>query len=404
MKSGVLFSENYIATMIIQTMQRASALLAALWISGMTASAGPTEDALRVGEEALAKKEYGSAVATWVNAYNERATANTANDETCATLLMKAGSLMAQLGRFNESSNCFELLFKLRSLINGPMHLETEKVKALLAAQIANSGGDLERAEALARESVKAMDKAGDEYFDDRLLALTNLAGILMLKKDRLGAHKIYAEVTTLCDKHPTKSLNLAIGAFISMASIADFFGRTKDQLNYMQKAVDLSRKHYGAKNAETYLARINLASTQMSAGLNADARTAFQGIVDEIAKDNPGAGDPVLLQRWATAEYRLALLESAIGNGDRSFELIQSSLNHARKGWSDLDANTLPLYLESAKGHIIRKNYSEGVKCYQKVLDIRRRELGPDHPSTRETQQILNELLEDVKKAKAGK
>jgi hypothetical protein len=43
-------------------------------------------------------------------------------------------------------------------------------------------------------------------------------------------------------------------------------------------------------------------------------------------------------------------------------------------------------------------------VKCYQRVLDIRRRNLGPDSPDTKETQKILNELYEDVRKAEAAK
>ena len=70
-------------------MTRAAAVLFLLAISAALAGAGPTEDALRVGEEAFAKKEYASAVTTWTNAYNERATAGTADDETCATVLLR---------------------------------------------------------------------------------------------------------------------------------------------------------------------------------------------------------------------------------------------------------------------------------------------------------------------------
>lgn len=372
-------------------------------MSGMRAGAGPTEDALRVGEEALAKKEYSSAITTWTNAYNERATANTANDETCAKLLLNNGQLLGQLARYKESAICYENLLILRSKLNGETHPETQKVKALLAAQTSNSGGDVDRAEKLVREAEEALSKAGNEYFDDHLLALTNLAGILYVKKDRLGAHELYSQVVALCEKHPTKSMNLAIEACSSMASIAEFFGRSKDKIQYLRRAVELSRKHIGTDDPATYLTRIDLASAQSAAGLNADAKSSYESIISDMEKKSPPASDKLLQQRWAIAAYRLAYVESALSNQDRVYELIKSSLTHAQAGWGDLDANTLPIYLDLAKLHLMRKNFKEGVKCYQKVLDIRRRELGPDDSSTKETQKILNELLEDVRKAEAA-
>lgn len=385
-------------------MQRTAPILFMILTAVTTVIAGPTEDALRIGEEAVAKKDYTSAVTTWVNAYNERATADTANDETCAKLLSSAGDLLAKLNRFKESAICYENLLKLREKISGLKHPDAEKVKSLLAAQIANSGGDLDRSERLSRESLEALTQAGDAYLDDRLQALMNLAGILLLKKDRLGAHEFFAEVTLICEKNPAKSALPAIEAYGAMSSIAEFFGRAKDQLQYLRKASETSRKHHGEKHAATYLARLNVATALISSGNNAEAKTELLSIIDDLGKQGVGAGDSMLQQRWAAATYRLAILESGLKNADRAFELIKSSLEHARLGWSDLDANTLPLYLELAKGHISRKNYKEGVRSYQKVLDIRRRELGPDDSSTKETQNILNELLEDVRKAEAGR
>ena len=385
-------------------MPRVTTLLVALAFCGTPASAGPSEDALRVGEEAFAKKEYSSALTTWVNAYNERASADTANDETCAKLLSNTATLLAQTGRNKDAAVCYENLLKLRQKLSGPGNLEAEKIKSLLAAQISSSGGDIDRAERLVRESSEALANAGDEHLDDRLLALTNLAGILFIKKDRLGAHDIYAQIVALCDKHPGKSLNLAVEAYKSMAAIADFFGRPKDNLQYLRKAAELCRQHYGASNAATYLARIDVASALSAAGMNADAKSAFDGIISDLEKQAPPADDKLMQQRWAAAAYRLAYTEAALGNSDRVFELLKSSLVHAQAGWGDLDANALPIYLDLAKLYITRKNYKEGVMCYQKVLDIRRRELGPDHASTRETQMILNELLEDVRKVEKGR
>lgn len=366
--------------------------------------AGPTEDALRVGEEAFAKKDYGSAVTTWVNAFNERAAANTQNDETCATLLSKAGMLLSQLGRFKDSLGCYEKLLELREKLNGSDSLETQKVKPPLAAQIGNTGGDLERAENLLRESEAALAKGGDAAFDDRLLALTNLGSILLLKKDRLASHECFAKVVSLGEKHPTKMQNLVAQAYSSMAGIAQFFGRSKDQIQYQQRAAEVSAKAFGANEQPALQARVELATTLNAAGMNADAKKEFEDVLSGLEKRAPSSEEKGLHQVWATAAYRLAVVESALGNQDRVYELAKTSLKHAQTGWSELDANTLSIYLDLARLHIQRKNYAEGVKCYQRVLDIRRRELGPDHPDTKDTQRILNDLVEDVKKLQGAK
>lgn len=385
---------------MIPKLKPRAAIIILFLVGTIAACAGPSEDALRVGEEAFAKKEYSSALTTWVNAYNERAAADSATDETCAKLLANAASLLALSNRNKESAVCYENLLKLREKLSGADNIETLRVKTLLSAQISNAGGDLERAEQLVRESLASLEKMGTDHLDDRLLALTNLAGILFMKKDRLGAHELYAQVVALCDKAPTKSLNFAVEGYKAMSSIADFFGRAKDSLQYLRKAAELSRKHSGPNSPATMLARIEVGTALTAAGLNADAKATYDAVISDLEKLAPPPDDKLLHQRWAAATYRLAYVEAGMSNQARALELMESSLAHARIGWSDLDGNTLPVYLDLAKMYIINKNYREGVKCYQKVLDIRRRELGPDDKSTLETQKILNGLLEDVRKA----
>ena len=368
-----------------------------------SAIAGPSEDALRVGQESFDKKDYSAALTTWVNAYNERATADTANDETCAKLLTNAASLLAQTGRYSEAAKCYENLLSLRTKLGGGTSPEAFKVKALLAAQISNAGGDIERAEKLARESVEGLEKVGEERMADRMLAITNLAGILFVKKDRLAAHELYVQVVALHEKHPKVAPEIAIEAYNSMGSIADFFGRTKDKIQYVKKALEVARKNKGADDPATYLARIELGSAYSAAGLNADAKSTLESIVADLDKKSPSADDKLLQQRWAASTYRLACIKSALGEQDDLLDLLKKALAHTIAGWGDLDPNALPIYLDLARLNITKKNYPEGVKCYQKVLDIRRRQLGPDHEDTKLTQKILNDLLEDVRKAQAA-
>lgn len=384
-------------------MQRIASFLTVLLAIGSLGHAGPSEDALRIGQESFDQKDYTAALTAWVNGYNERAAADTANDETCAKLLTNAASLLAQTGRYKEAAKCYENLVSLRTKLNGATSPEVFKAKALLSAQISNSGGDVEVAEKLAREAVDGLTKAGDDHVGDRMLAITNLAGILFVKKDRLAAHELYVQVVALHEKHPKAAPEIAIESYNSMGSIADFFGRTKDKIQYMKRAVEVARKSKGADDPATYLARIELGSAYNAAGLNADAKSTLESIVADLDKKSPSADEKLLQQRWAASTYRLACIKSALGEQDDLLELLKKALAHTIAGWGELDPNALPIYLDLARLNITKKNYPEGVKCYQKVLDIRRRQLGPDHEDTKTTQKILNDLLEDVRKAQAA-
>ena len=368
---------------------------------GIRVFAGPSEDALRVGEEALAKKDYVSALTTFVNAYNERASAGTANDETCAKLLQNAGLLMAQTSNNKDAVTCFENLLKLRTQLSGVEHAETARVKSLLSAQIANAGGDLERAETMARDAATLFAKGGPEQVEDHMMALTNLAGILLRKKDRLAANEMYVALVHLGEEQPHKRHDLVAGAFTGMATIAEFFGRNKDQAQYLKRSAELTAQHYGKNDPNTYLARLDQAQAASNSGQNKEAAAVYEGIIaDLLAMGGAAAQNKLLMQRWTLAEYRLAYLKFALNDRDGGFALLKSSLERAKAGFGETNGNLLPIYLDLAKQHLQRKNYQEGVRCYQRVLDIRRRELGPDHADTKETQRILNELAEDVKRA----
>ena len=389
-------------TFIQDIMRHIPSILAVLSLLVSRTFAGPSEDALRVGEEALAKKEYKSALTTWVNAYNERASEDTANDETCAKLLENAALLLSQTGQTKDAVVCYQNLLKLRAKLAGSEDAPVvARVKCVLAAQFANAGGDLEQAEKLVREALASAEKSGDQ--DVRLLALTNLGGIMLARKDRLAAHEFYAKVVSQFDKKPAAgSAAVAIESSNGMAVIADFFGRTKDRLQHLKRSIEISRKYIGADDPATYLARIEYATAQSTGGLTSDAETSLEAIVGDLKKSAPSAENKIIQQRWAVAVYRLASVKSALGKQDEVLGLVTSALDHTKLGWSDLDSNALPIYLDLARLHITRKDYREGLKCYQKVLDIRRRELGPDHDDTKKTQEILNELIEDIRKAEA--
>ncbi len=130
--------------------------------------AGPSEDALRVGEESLAAGDRQAAKTTWLNAYNERATANTATDETCATLLEKVGQLCLEDGDAQTAHAIYEKLLPLRESLSGAGGTEIAKVMVTCAELIVITGGDSTRAERLSKEAVTIFEKAGGQFDGER--------------------------------------------------------------------------------------------------------------------------------------------------------------------------------------------------------------------------------------------
>ncbi len=366
--------------------------------------AGPTEDALKLGIEAEKKKEYDSAVQTWVNAYNERATAKTATDETCAKLLENAGRVMAERSNHTAAANCFQMLLALRAALNGERSPEAAVVMARLAAQTANADGDLDKAEQMARDAESILTRAGDAFFDDRIEVKLAVGGILMRKKERLAAHQQFMDLVKLCEEHPTKRFDIPATAYHQMGAIAEFFGRMKDRTTYLKRAAELTEKSSGRNTAPSFLTKLNLADAYRAAGMNKEARDMYASVSQAIGNVPGVENDKTLQQQWTLADYRLAYVESDLQNPERVYELVQSALRHAIIGWGETHNETLAIYLDAAKLHLTKKNYTEGVKCYQRVLDIRRRELGPDHVDTKETQQTLNAVLAEVKRLSAAK
>ncbi len=384
-------------------MPRKPPFILLLTAHGLCALAGPTEDALRIGKEAEEKKEFQSAITTYVNAFNERAQEKTDEDETCAELLKRAGTLLAGNGNFKVAADCYGKLLRIRRKLSGEKHPETGKVSSLLAAQLANSGGDLDQALQFASDAVDMLSQAGDGYREDLLVALGNKAAILLLKKDRLAANELYVQLIQKCEEQPGKNLDLIANAYDSMAGIAGFFGRAKDQISYMKRSAEAMAKHHGENSPAAFMARINLATIQIESGQKKEAKALLEEIIADLRKAPGAEKDSLLQQRWCIAEYRMAIVTSNLGEVDAAYGWIKSSLAHGIKGWNETHSQLLSIYLDLARLHLSRKELDEAVRCYQRVLDIRRRELGPDHEDTKETQRTLSELYQETQKLKGG-
>lgn len=356
--------------------------------------AGPTEDALRIGDEALAAGDRQSAGTTWVNAFNERATANTATDETCAKLLERAGKLFMEDGNSGAAFGVYEKLFPLRENLSGKDSVETAKIAVRYAELTVMNGGDTTRAERLAREATATFQKAGPEYAQDELEARMNVAFALMGRKDRIGAQTAYLEALEFGKGRKGVDQALVGNCYWMLADIASFFGRTQDAQTYAKKRIEFLHESVGKHSPPYYTACL-----QYGTLLPAAERPAFYQQLLTQLKSAPSSESIQGVQM--TVSERLALIEFNQNNRERGIDLFQDAIRYGTKAYGATNGRLLQTYLNLAKSLLVEKRYDEGVAAYKKVLAIRKKALGDDHAETIETQKLLDNLIANLDKVR---
>jgi tetratricopeptide (TPR) repeat protein len=369
-----------------------------------SAFAGPTEDALAFGEKALKVGEIQSALTTWLNAYNERANAKTEKDETCAKLLWNLGTVASQVGSNDMAKTCFEKLVALRRELNGRTHVETAKAEASLLLVLANDDKNMEAALALAKESVEALPDNDEKLARSRMNALVNLGGVLLRNKDRIPANEAYLKALEFSKKYPEQTKGLTAICHENMATIAQFFGRTKDQKAHLKEMMAEQEKLGEPLSEKTLNTRLMLADGLQSAGDSQQARGEYEKVIEAIGGSKNAMNDTGVRKVLVAAQYRLAVMESQLGNRSRTLVLLKSARKEGEAVFGKESLSMSSVYLDLAKIALLEKEYDTGLDAYRAILALRRKHLGPEHKDTIETELILREVTADVERVRAAK
>ncbi|MBL9129560.1 MAG: hypothetical protein JNG86_00060 [Verrucomicrobiaceae bacterium] len=358
--------------------------------------ADPTEDALKIGLEALDKGEAQSALTTFLNAYNERASARTERDATCMLLLAHAGKLLSNSNQHPAAAACFERFYGISVALNGNTHPHTVIAAVHLAHYLGRAGQSMDFGKRLCQEAMIACQLQPEIPPHVHLRALYTYGDILLAQKERIAAAGAFRDYLKHAEAMPKKPRVEMSEVYTKLASIDTFFGRAKDAEKRQKLALEQLRLARGDKDVAVYTMRLSLAD-QMAP---ADGADVLQALLKDVST-TPGVETSKELQQiWCAAEFRLALKEAALNQRAGLIARLRSAIAHGIKGYGEDHEQLLQLYLELAKLHLSKDQNKEGVECYRHVLAIRIKALGPDHESVATTRQILDDLIADLKKA----
>lgn len=360
-----------------------------------TVLAGPTEDALRVGEESLAAGDRQAAKTTWLNAYNERATAETATDETCAKLLQKVGELCLEDGDARTALAIYEKLLPLREALSGANSTETAIVSVTFAELIVTTGGDTTRAERLSKEAAATFEKAGKDFDPHRFEAMLNIAYARYGRKDRIGAQTAYLEALEFGKSHEGIDPEGIAVCYRMLANISAFFGRSAEALGYAQQAVEQLLKTVGPA------ARSTIENCLFYGPLLplAERPTFYASVIKDL---EAAPKTPVVHQGLAELHSRMALMKfNELNDREGSLAHFRNAVTHAEKGYGETNGALISPLLNLAKVMLVMKRYEEGAAAYRKIYAIRKKVLGPDHADTIQTQELLQKLESQISAVK---
>lgn len=373
-----------------------SSLVASALLAAGALRADPAEDGLKAGLEALEKGDRNTAAMTFINAFNQAATAGRDKNATCMLLISSAGRLFAEAGNTQTAAQCFERLYAISLAIHGPTDPHTVTLAVHLAHYLGRAGMNMELAKQFCVEGMAACQMNPEIPRHVYLRALYTQADILFAEKDRIGAAMAFRDYLKHALAEPRPAHNVIANIYFRLGNIDSFFGRDADAKVQFGHAMEHLQKGRRELTAEAFNLRL-VTADQVSAVQSVDV---LKEMLSDLAKVPDVRTNAGLQQIWCATEFKLAIRESELNRVEGLVARLKSAIAHGIAGYGEDDSQLLQIYLQLAKLHLTKRQNKEGVECYRRVLAIRIKALGPDHESVAVTQKILDDLLADLKKS----
>jgi tetratricopeptide (TPR) repeat protein len=304
--------------------------------------------------------------------------------DTLASRSSVASDLLGQ-GKFAEAEVEDREVMNLREKTLGPQHPDTLASRHNLATVLHYEAKNAE-AEAQYREVIKSMEKVLGAEHPDTLNTRFNLADTLLDRGKYGDAEEQLREIIKLQSKalgseHPdtlwTRS-NLARALYDE--------GRCADAEAGIRPVIKLEEKAIGAENSYTVGSRYALANALACQGKYAEAEAEYRIVIKLWGKllgpENPG-----------TVASRSSLDKTLLAEGKDAEADMREVIKLQEKIIGPEHPDTLESCYNFASGLTHRGKIKEAKEFARRAAEGARKVLGPEHPSARKYEKLLQEL-----------
>ena len=305
--------------------------------------------------------------------------------DTLRTRTNLALTLMPQ-GKYEEAEAEFRQVLKLREKVLGPEHPDTLGSRNDVAGAIMSQGKYAD-AEAQYREVITLEEKGlGPEH----LLTLWshgNLADALTSQGKYAEAEAEYRHVLRLREKvlGPGNPSTLAAhSALIWM--LGHYEGKYAEAEAEIRPLIKLQEKAIGAENPNTLSSRNTLADVLEGQGKYGEAEAEYRAVA-RLQGQLLGPEHP------DTLGSRSGLAKTLMDQGKDADAEMREVIKLREKVIGPEHADTLESCYDFAAGLKRQGKTQEAKEFAQRAAEGARKVLGPDHPSTRKYEKLLQEL-----------
>ena len=376
----------------------------------------------------LAAQKYGEYVRAMEHFREaEKLTDRARNPEEWAEVQYAIANLLVDQGQYRDAENVARAVVEVRTQVLGSEHPDTLRSRSQLSAALGRQGKHVE-AEADLRELIKREEKVIGPEHPDTLSSRHRLALTLALQGKYAAAEAEFRQVLKLREKVLGPEHPQTLSTRNNLATVVGLEGKYAEAEAEHRSLLKLREKVLGTEHPDTLTSRNNVASALLLEGNYAEAEAQFSSLI-KLQEKAIGAEHPDTLNSRnaladalegqgkhaeAEAEYRsvIQLREKALGpehpdtlasrsglaktlmaEGKDAEAEMREVIKLEEKVIGREHPDTLGSYYDFASGLRSRGKIQEAREFARRAADGARKVLGPDHPSTREYENLLQEL-----------
>ena len=296
-------------------------------------------------------------------------------------------------GKYVEEEAQYRELIKIQGKILGPEHPQTLMSRGNLGVALWNQGKYAE-AETQFRDVIKFDEKVLGPEHPNTLSFRSNLADALGNQGKYAEAEAEYRDVIKLCEKvlgpeHPdTLDSRRALARTLGHGE-----GKYADAEAESRSVIKLLEKHIAADNPLMLSTRDTFADALEGRGKYADAEAEYRSVI-KLQEKVLGPKHP------NTLGSRSGLAKTLMAEGKDAAAEMQQVIQLREKAIGPEHPDTFESCYDFAFGLERQNRFEEAKEFARRAAEGARKVLGPDHPSTKKYEKLLQEIEQNAKPA----